>query len=198
MMKKTNYILVVIGFYMLGIAASVAQSIDYRIQIQHKEKNKEIIEYHSAKDAMKATSHNSIVTLISGKEQIAESMILKTPLIIESKGGALLLGGVFEDLESNVQNKEVIPLLDINNYPNPFKKETVFRYELPFDTKVMIKVYDIRGREMITLVDKEEKAGVKTLTWNGNGSAGKKLNPGIYISIISFDQHKETRRIVIE
>ena len=45
------------------------------------------------------------------------------------------------------------------NYPNPFNPSTTFRYSIPTQSKVVIKVYDILGNEIATLIDEEKSVG---------------------------------------
>ena len=52
------------------------------------------------------------------------------------------------------------------NYPNPFNPSTTFRYSIPTQSKVVIKVYDILGNEIATLMDEEKSVGTYELTWN--------------------------------
>jgi hypothetical protein len=61
------------------------------------------------------------------------------------------------------------------NYPNPFNPITTIEYQLPEASKVTMKVYDILGREVATLVDDEIKAGYHTATFDGSKHAS-----GIY------------------
>lgn len=61
------------------------------------------------------------------------------------------------------------------NYPNPFNPETKIEYGLPEDSRVSLKIYDLRGREIITLVDEEEKAG-----YFEKDFAATRLSSGIY------------------
>ncbi len=199
MMKRIKHILIVIGILKYSTLLSFAQTSNCRTLLQHKEKNKEIIEYSTAKDALKKALNSSIVTLVSGKEQISEPMLLTKPMIIESKGGSLLLGGPNKEANNIITtNEKIAPTIAMSNYPNPFKQQTIFRYELPFNAKVTIDIYDIAGRKIVTLVDKEEKSGERKLIWNVQDKYGKQLSPGMYISILSFENHKETHRIVLE
>ena len=62
------------------------------------------------------------------------------------------------------------------NFPNPFNPITTIRYDLPFDSKVSLKIYDILGKEVKKLVEKEQSAGYKEIDFNGSSFAS-----GIYI-----------------
>ncbi|HEY5533443.1 MAG TPA: T9SS type A sorting domain-containing protein, partial [Ignavibacteria bacterium] len=57
------------------------------------------------------------------------------------------------------------------NYPNPFNPVTNIDYELPLDSKVMIKVYDISGRVISELVNLQQKAGFYTIQFNASNIA---------------------------
>lgn len=61
------------------------------------------------------------------------------------------------------------------NYPNPFNPMTKINYELPQDSKVNITIFDILGREMLSLVNQEQKAGYYTIT-----ADSKNLASGTY------------------
>jgi hypothetical protein len=57
------------------------------------------------------------------------------------------------------------------NYPNPFNPITIIKYQLPVDSRVNLRVYDILGREVITLINGEEPAGYKSIDWNASSLA---------------------------
>jgi len=52
------------------------------------------------------------------------------------------------------------------NYPNPFNAATTIRYQLPYDCHVTIRIYNINGHTVTTLVDEEQRFGNHQITWN--------------------------------
>jgi len=73
------------------------------------------------------------------------------------------------------------------NFPNPFNPTTTIQYQLPFDARVTLKVYDILGSEVATLVNEEQQAGYKEVKFNGSNIASGmyiyRLQAGDYVSI---------------
>jgi hypothetical protein len=67
------------------------------------------------------------------------------------------------------------------NYPNPFNSMTSIRLDITTAAKVQIDIYDIRGKRIGRILDKNMIAGSHTLTWQGRDSAGDPVPSGIYI-----------------
>lgn len=83
----------------------------------------------------------------------------------------------------------------LSNYPNPFSDNCTIQYELPFDSKVSIKVYDILGRPVAVLVNEDKKAGVYTINFKAANS-NKNL---LFLRIIATSndqQFEQTNRLV--
>jgi len=66
------------------------------------------------------------------------------------------------------------------NYPNPFNPSTVVDYQLSMDNIVTLKVYDLLGREVITLVEQTMPAGRHRIQWDGYDDAGNPAASGLY------------------
>ena len=67
------------------------------------------------------------------------------------------------------------------NYPNPFNPSTRINFHLPEDGFVSISVLDIKGREVATILDGEQIAGSKSVSWTGIDQSGDLLPSGVYI-----------------
>lgn len=65
-------------------------------------------------------------------------------------------------------------------YPNPFNPTVHVKYGLPDAGAVKISIYDIRGREVATLVNRTQSAGWYTLDWNGLDDRGRQVSTGLY------------------
>ncbi len=79
-----------------------------------------------------------------------------------------------------------------NNYPNPFNPSTVISYQLPMTSKVSLRIYDLLGREIATLVNGEQSAGWKEVQWNASGFAS-----GIYLVRMQAGSFVETKKILL-
>jgi sugar lactone lactonase YvrE len=73
------------------------------------------------------------------------------------------------------------------NYPNPFNPVSTIRYTLPEEMRVVLRIYDIRGKEIRTLVNEHQKAGFKSVVWDGRDDTGRPVGSGIYIYRIQSD-----------
>nr|MBP6673583.1 T9SS type A sorting domain-containing protein [Bacteroidota bacterium] len=58
------------------------------------------------------------------------------------------------------------------NFPNPFNPSTVIRYGLPSNSSVTLKIYNMLGQEMATLVEGVQSAGWQSVAWEANVSTG--------------------------
>lgn len=66
------------------------------------------------------------------------------------------------------------------NYPNPFNPVTNIRYSIPEAGNVSLKIYDILGNEIATLISGYQQAGTHTIRWDGTNLSGSKVSTGFY------------------
>ena len=67
------------------------------------------------------------------------------------------------------------------NYPNPYNEATVIRYSCATEAYVSLKVYNILGQEVVTLVAERKSAGTHTVLWDSRDKNGTNLASGIYL-----------------
>jgi len=83
------------------------------------------------------------------------------------------------------------------NYPNPFNSSTKIVFNLPKQEFVIIKIYNILGQEIKTLVSKDFHAGVYSVTWEGNNNYGHKVSSGIYICLMKAGDYTASKRMLL-
>ena len=66
------------------------------------------------------------------------------------------------------------------NYPNPFNPTTTINYNLTTDATITLRVYDMLGREVSSLVNGVQSAGIHTVVWDGTFDTGEAASSGIY------------------
>jgi len=120
------------------------------------------------------------------------SMLLDTPLQFDHQAGELII-----NLKPTSIEEEIIAELPdeyslLNNYPNPFNPSTKIRYSVPQLSIVQIKLFDILGNEIETLVNEEKLAGTYELTWNPVN-----LPSGVYIYRLRAGDFIQTKKMVL-
>lgn len=83
------------------------------------------------------------------------------------------------------------------NYPNPFNPETWIKYELPKSGKVLIKVINILGQEVRTLVAQDKPAGRFEVLWDGKDNAGHRMSSGVYLYRMEAEDFVQTKMMLL-
>ena len=99
-----------------------------------------------------------------------------------------------QDILLNAEDENFLPIeykLE-QNYPNPFNPLTIIRYSIPERTNVLIKVYDILGSEVITLLNQELDAGWYNLEFNA-----VEYSSGIYICRMQAGKYISTKKMLM-
>jgi hypothetical protein len=106
-------------------------------------------------------------------------------------GGERFILDTRMSLKKNTSHQSVKGF-SISAYPNPFNPVTTISYSLPVSQKVMIKVYDVTGREVATLVDDVKPAGKHSVKFDGTD-----LSSGIYFYRIEAGLFRDTKKIIL-
>ncbi len=97
--------------------------------------------------------------------------------------GLTFNGAVVVDGRTSVGNSPYVIPADYSlgqNYPNPFNPLTIINYQLPVESRVVIKIYNMFGQEIKTLIDEIQDAGYKSREFAANSDDNKPLSSGVY------------------
>ncbi|MBN2564169.1 MAG: T9SS type A sorting domain-containing protein [Candidatus Eisenbacteria bacterium] len=83
------------------------------------------------------------------------------------------------------------------NAPNPFNPVTVIQYQLPKTEHVRIDVFNVAGKLVTTLVDEQQDAGHKAVTWDGTDSSGERVASGVYLYRMEAGEHVSRKAMVL-
>jgi len=83
------------------------------------------------------------------------------------------------------------------NYPNPFNPVTKIHYQIPNQQLVTLKIYNLLGQEIISLVDEPKEAGYHTSMWNGLDKYGNQVSSGIYYYRIMAGAFIQSKKMVL-
>ncbi|MHC1738253.1 MAG: N-acetylmuramoyl-L-alanine amidase [Ignavibacteriaceae bacterium] len=131
-------------------------------------------------------------------ERLFHSIVIK-----QSAGGALVDSLYFDGAQkrdpSVSEIKEITEIIPKEysleqNYPNPFNPVTTIRYQIPQDGFVSIKIYDILGNEVASLMNEEMKAGYYSTEFNSNSS---KLSSGVYFINLKVNGFSQTKKMML-
>jgi hypothetical protein len=78
------------------------------------------------------------------------------------------------------------------NYPNPFNPSTKIKYSVPQSSNVVIKIFDVLGNEIETLVNEEKSTGTYELTWYATN-----LPSGVYFYQLNAGSFVETKKMLL-
>ena len=104
----------------------------------------------------------------------------------------LLISYNVTGLNDEVTNQTPDNFLLSQNYPNPFNPSTTFSYLIPNESKVTIKVYDILGNEIATLVDELKEPGLYSIKFDAS-----LLSNGIYFLTMKAADYTQTKKMIL-
>jgi len=115
----------------------------------------------------------------------------------ESRGsGPILITSVEEDENKIIPQSQIL----LNNYPNPFNPYTIISFSIPYDLTnsfVELKIYDINGRLVNTLVSENLPAGNYLTKWEGDNTSGTKVSSGVYIYSLRVGERMVARKMTL-
>ena len=103
--------------------------------------------------------------------------------------------------ESTVEEKSAITIPTEyalgQNYPNPFNPATNIQFQLPENSWTVLKIYDLLGREIRTLINQEISTGSHVVSWDGTNDDGKVAPTGVYVYRLTTSHFVSTKKMII-
>ncbi len=82
-------------------------------------------------------------------------------------------------------------------FPNPARSRLNIAYALPHQTRVVLKLYDVAGKLVTTIVNGEQKPGYYNLTWNRQDTKGRSVACGVYFCTLTAENQRFCRKVVL-
>ena len=138
---------------------------------------------------------------VAGKNSTASILVSKIKIIDAEGSGEVELeidSGDDGSTGTSVEEEEIPETFELfQNYPNPFNPTTTIQFALPTSEQVTLKVYDVTGREVQTLVAGQLTAGTHQVIWDGRGHSGRAVASGVYFYRLEAGSQIMTRRMVM-
>ncbi|HEX6791873.1 MAG TPA: kelch repeat-containing protein [Candidatus Krumholzibacteria bacterium] len=83
------------------------------------------------------------------------------------------------------------------NYPNPFNPTTTIEYAVPARGRVQLRVFDVSGAMVRTLVDEVQPAGTRRVTWDGRDDRGARVASGVYLLRADAAGESRQRKMIL-
>ena len=111
--------------------------------------------------------------------------------------GEIMIRAIVYTGSDNQDGVTVAPILAASNYPNPFNPTTTISYSVPETGMTSVKVFNLKGQMINTLVNKEVAAGSQTITWNGKDASGNAVASGLYFVRVENSGKAVTRKMLL-
>lgn len=115
----------------------------------------------------------------------------------QSRGsGSMLITSVKKDENQIIPHSEIL----LGNYPNPFNPYTIISFSIPYDltnSYVELKIYDINGRLVNTLIKENLSAGNYLIKWFGDDSSGGRVSSGVYLYTIRVGDRMISKKMTL-
>jgi hypothetical protein len=103
--------------------------------------------------------------------------------------------GTGETVAANPQIANEFKLLP--NYPNPFNPSTNISFNLPVNAAVDVSIFDIQGRKITTIANRNFSAGTHEVHWNGEDAYGQSVPSGIYFCRLNSGNFQATEKMML-
>ena len=99
--------------------------------------------------------------------------------------------------EVEVENSIPTEFEVAQNYPNPFNPATTIRFSIPSSENVTVKIFDMLGSEIATLLNSDLEAGNHSVVWNGQNQYGSSVSSGVYFYRVISGNNVVTKKMLL-
>ena len=131
---------------------------------------------------MRSSLDSGLVAALTTASDVAENSSLGTGSVQQS-----MIQTSSVDTSNSTVDK-----FGVENYPNPFNPTTIITYQIPKDGRVTLRVYDILGREVVTLADGNQSAGIHYAAFDGSRFAS-----GVYFYRLTAPGVSQVKKMVL-
>ena len=118
---------------------------------------------------------------------------------VDFDGAREFFGPVVTQLQQEDQSVVPTDFALRQNFPNPFNPATEIRYDLPEESSVVLRVYNLLGEEVRTLVSQSQPAGSYAVSWDGRADDGLRLGSGVYFcKLVAGDYVNINKMVKVE
>jgi hypothetical protein len=137
----------------------------------------------------------------AGAKRTNGTLAQSTPIGIGSSSGKTIYAGFWSRpwVLASILELEDDPTLAnriYQNFPNPFTHATTIAYSVRTESMVEIKVFNVNGQEVRTLVSGRAQPGRHLTSWDGRTEAGGDASPGVYFCRMTVDDYRASRKML--
>jgi len=131
------------------------------------------------------------------------SMVIDQSGILRYRGGGVNVSEIRSMIDnligaSAIDNQESPKKFALHqNYPNPFNPSTVISFEIESIQKVSLKVYDIQGRLIRSLLNNTMYVGKHEISWDGHNNQGESVSAGVYYYTLQTASFSQTKKMIL-
>ncbi len=176
--------------------------VKFRLELVDVSNNEVLGIYDNISFTKKNYSNSNIVTYEITTDGIGNRNVILRLVVNENIEANYSLAHIFAEDEviSKTNKNEISYAGDLavteyglaQNYPNPFNPITTINYQIPETGNVIIKIFDILGREITTLVNEQKKQGVYKVEFDASN-----LSSGVYLYNIQVNDYSNTKKMIL-
>jgi hypothetical protein len=116
----------------------------------------------------------------------------------QSNGIMFMARGALANTAIEDDSQTIIPdlLPTVSSNPNPFRTDTTLKVNLPENSSLSMKIYNVRGELVKSFKQEDKSAGIHNLIWDGKNNQGNEIASGVYYYVCATDRHNLTGKLV--